>query len=111
MLLPQIVQHLQHNLALDLTHLVAHMGVAAIIGGLHLLNNLVSQGSFIQATIFIQPLLHWQWRGKVGSQRFFKALYIPLLFEALWWYKSADTGVNYILANIGNHLGNIFVHQ
>ena len=53
MLLPQVVQHLQHNLALYLTHLIADMGIALVIGGLHLFDNLVPEGCCIQAAVFI----------------------------------------------------------
>ena len=101
---PQIIQHLQHHLALDFTHLLTHMGVSVIVGLLQALGNFCAQGLFIETAILVQPALYWQWGSKFRLQSLFQTFHVPLLFKTLRWQIITDALVRHIFADIGDHL-------
>ncbi|KGE03265.1 hypothetical protein HRUBRA_02213 [Pseudohaliea rubra DSM 19751] len=97
--LPQRVEHLQHDLLLDLAHVRAHLLALGVVGGLDGLHNALAQALLFELIVLVEPLLHRQLDGELGLQLALEAGDVPLLLNAHGRHVAVDGLVDHILAD------------
>ena len=107
MLLPQGIQHLQHDLLFNLAHIRAHCLALTVVSCLHGGGDFLPQGFFMELVILLQPLRQGQGDGEFRLQLLFQTGNIPLLLHTQGRYKAINSLPHHILANGGDSFRDI----
>ena len=113
--LPFLVEHLQHELLLDLAHVDAGGGPGGGLGGVVRFDrrcNALAQRFFGEVGVFLQPLRHRRSAVELGGERLFEAGDVPLVLDALGRDVFADHFFDDLGAHLLDGLGDVVhVHQ
>ena len=110
-LLPQGIEHLQHDLFFDLAHARADPLALGIVRCLDFATDLFPQGLLMQLIVGLQPLRQRQGNGEFRLQLFFQARDIPLFLHAQGWDEAVYHIVDDVAANSGNGVRDIVLAQ
>ena len=107
--LPQRVEHLQHDLLLELPHASANPLSLLVVGALNRRHNALTQRFLMQGVIFIQPLRYGEWQAVFGLELLLQPGHIPLLLDTHGGNEAIDKIVDHVFANSGDGLRDVIV--